>query len=119
MQTTEHRDTPVLQVEDLYTTFPLKSGFLRRTYGEVQAVSGVSFSIDSGETLGLVGESGCGKSTVAKTIVGLEHAKSGHVYFEGRDLAQLSGRQMRKLRRHVQLIFQDPYSSLNPPHDRA
>lgn len=113
MPTTKSNES-VLQVEDLYTTFPLKSGFLRRTYGEVQAVSGVSFSIKPGETLGLVGESGCGKSTIARTIVGLERAKSGHVYFEGQDLAQLSKRQMRKLRRDIQLIFQDPYSSLNP-----
>jgi oligopeptide transport system ATP-binding protein len=108
------QDKPILEVVDLETTFSLKSGLLRRTHAEVQAVSGVSFSIYPGETLGLVGESGCGKSTVARTIIGLERAKSGQVYFDGQDLTQLSGKQMRKLRRNIQLIFQDPYASLNP-----
>jgi oligopeptide/dipeptide ABC transporter ATP-binding protein len=107
-------DKPLLEVVDLETTFPLKSKLLRRTYAEVHAVSGVSFNIYPGETLGLVGESGCGKSTVARTIVGLENAKSGHVYLEGRDLTKLPKRQMRALRRDVQLIFQDPFASLNP-----
>jgi oligopeptide transport system ATP-binding protein len=107
-------DKPILEVVDLETTFPLKSGLLRRTYAEVQAVSGVSFSVYPGETLGLVGESGCGKSTVARTITGLERSKSGHVYFEGRDLTRLSYAQMRALRQDIQLIFQDPFASLNP-----
>jgi oligopeptide/dipeptide ABC transporter ATP-binding protein len=107
-------DKPILEVVDLETTFPLKSGLLRRTYAEVQAVSGVSFSVYPGETLGLVGESGCGKSTVARTITGLERSKSGHVYFDGRDLTRLSYSQMRALRQDIQLIFQDPFASLNP-----
>ena len=107
-------DKPILEVVNLETTFPLKSGLLRRTYAEVQAVSDVSFSVYPGETLGLVGESGCGKSTVARTITGLERSKRGHVYFDGQDLTQLSYAQMRALRGDIQLIFQDPYSSLNP-----
>lgn len=107
-------ETPLLEVDNLTTTFPLKSGLLRRTYAEVQAVSDVSFAVQPGETLGLVGESGCGKSTVARTVVGLETVKSGHVRFQGRELTSLPRKEMRAVRRDVQLIFQDPYSSLHP-----
>lgn len=84
------RAVPILKVINLETTFPIKSGILRRTTGEIQAVSKVSFNIYQGETLGLVGESGCGKSTVARTIVGLEKAKNGHVYFKGNDLTKMN-----------------------------
>jgi len=107
-------DTPLLQVRDLYTTFPLRSALLRRTVGHLQAVAGVSFDIPAGGTLGLVGESGSGKSTVARTIVGLERAAAGSILFEGEDLVSLPPARMRQVRRQLQMIFQDPYASLNP-----
>ncbi|NEE04308.1 ABC transporter ATP-binding protein [Phytoactinopolyspora halotolerans] len=106
--------SPLLSVRDLHTTFPVRSRLLRRTVAHVQAVSGVSFDLYPGETLGLVGESGSGKSTVARTILGLEKATAGTVTFDGRDLTSLSASEMRPVRRDVQMIFQDPYSSLNP-----
>lgn len=105
---------PILKVKDLVTSFPIKSDLLRRTIGQIQAVSGINLEIFPGETVGLVGESGCGKSTVARTIVGLEKSTSGHIYFEGYDLTTLSKREIRILREDIQLIFQDPYASLNP-----
>ncbi|MGH3342800.1 MAG: ABC transporter ATP-binding protein [Carbonactinosporaceae bacterium] len=108
------RAEPLLDVDNLTTSFPIKSGLLRRTVGEVQAVSGVSFDIHPGETLGLVGESGCGKSTIARTLVGLAGATDGRVRFRGRDLTALTRRERRELRRDLQLVFQDPFSSLNP-----
>lgn len=107
-------DVPLLAVEDLHVSFPIRSGLLRRQTGEVQAVSGVSFTIQKGQTHGLVGESGCGKSTTARAIVGLEDPKSGSVRFEGRDLAHMGARERRQLSREIQMIFQDPFSSLNP-----
>ncbi|WP_277679617.1 ABC transporter ATP-binding protein [Gracilibacillus dipsosauri] len=107
-------EKPILEVVDLVTAFPVKSSILRRTVREIQAVSKVNFSIYPGETLGLVGESGCGKSTVARTIIGLEKATSGHIYFNGKDLTNISNREMRNLRKDIQLIFQDPDASLNP-----
>ncbi|WP_130858928.1 ABC transporter ATP-binding protein [Gracilibacillus phocaeensis] len=105
---------PVLEVSNLVTSFPVKSPLLRKTIKEIQAVAGVSFSVYPGETLGLVGESGCGKSTVARTILGLEKAAKGHIYFNGQDLTTLSSKEMRILRKDIQLIFQDPDASLNP-----
>jgi oligopeptide transport system ATP-binding protein len=110
----EGREDPLLSVRNLHTSFPIRSPLLRRKTGEVQAVSGVSFDISPGETLGLVGESGSGKTTTARTIVGLEQATSGEVFYDGRDLTQLSAKEMRKIRRDIQMIFQDPYASLNP-----
>ncbi len=107
-------EKPILDVVNLVTSFPIKGGILKRKVGEVQAVSKVSFKIYQGETLGLVGESGCGKSTVARTIVGLEKSESGHIYFNGLDLAKLSNRRMRKVRKDIQFIFQDPFASLHP-----
>lgn len=105
---------PILEVRDLVTSFPIKTGLFRRTTSEVQAVSSVSFRIYPGETMGLVGESGCGKSTVARTILGLEKAKSGSIFFEGKDLTKISNKEMQVLRKDIQLVFQDPDASLNP-----
>jgi oligopeptide/dipeptide ABC transporter ATP-binding protein len=109
----------VLEVEDLRKHFPIRAGLLRREVGRVRAVDGVSFQIAAGETLALVGESGCGKTTVSRCILRAQRATSGAIRFApeaGRvvDLASLPKRELRPLRRHMQMIFQDPYSSLNP-----
>jgi len=111
-------DAPaVLEVEDLKMYFPVKSsGIVRRTVGHVQAVDGVSFQVPEGSSLGLVGESGCGKSTTGRLITRLYKPTAGAMRFDGKDLATLSNRQMTPLRRNVQMIFQDPYTSLNPRH---
>jgi oligopeptide transport system ATP-binding protein len=106
---------PLLEVRGLVKHFPLTRGvLLRRTVGQVQAVAGVSFELRRGETLGLVGESGCGKSTVSKLLMGLERPTAGQVLYKGRDLAAMTARELKAYRREVQIIFQDPYSSLNP-----
>ncbi len=107
---------PVLTVENLRMYFPIRSSLVKRTIGQVQAVDGVSFVVPKGGSLGLVGESGCGKSTTGQLITRLYKPTGGSMYFEGQDLAQLSSREMRPLRRDIQMIFQDPYSSLNPRH---
>jgi oligopeptide/dipeptide ABC transporter ATP-binding protein len=104
----------LLVVEDLVKYFPLKKGVLQRVFANVRAVDGVSFSIKKGETLGLVGESGCGKTTVGRTILRLIPATSGSVFFEGRDLFALKSHDLKVLRRDMQIIFQDPFSSLDP-----
>ena len=104
----------LLEVRDLVKHFPVGAGFLGRSGGTVRAVDGVSFSLHRGETLGLVGESGCGKTTTGRCILQLERPTSGQIVFEGTDLATHSEKQLRELRRHMQVIFQDPYSSLNP-----
>ncbi|MEO5665127.1 MAG: dipeptide ABC transporter ATP-binding protein [Nocardioides sp.] len=111
-------DAPaVLSVEDLKMYFPLKSsGLVRRTIGHVQAVDGISFQVPKGGSLGLVGESGCGKSTTGRLITRLYKPTGGSMQFEGHDLAKLSNREMKPLRKDVQMIFQDPYTSLNPRH---
>ncbi len=107
--------TPLLlDVQELCTYFPIRTGILQRVRGFVKAVDGVSFHINAGETLGLVGESGCGKTTVGRTILRLIPATSGQVLYRGRNLFQLSGSEMRRLRREMQIIFQDPIGSLNP-----
>jgi oligopeptide/dipeptide ABC transporter ATP-binding protein len=105
---------PLLQVRDLVKSYPLRGGFFRRSIGAVRAVQGVSFDLVAGETLGLVGESGCGKSTLGRNILRLEDATSGSVIFDGTDLMALSHRELFHHRRDMQMIFQDPYSSLNP-----
>jgi peptide/nickel transport system ATP-binding protein/oligopeptide transport system ATP-binding protein len=111
-------DAPaVLEVEDLRMYFPVRSsGVLRRTIGQVQAVDGVSFQVPEGGALGLVGESGCGKSTTGRLITRLHKPTGGSMRFADQDLARLSNRQMTPHRRNIQMIFQDPYTSLNPRH---
>ena len=113
----EHRETsgePLLQVNDLKVHFPIHKGLLRRVAAHVKAVDGVSLAIAPGRTLGLVGESGCGKTTVGKGILRLVEPTAGAVLFDGADLARLARRELRPRRKDVQIIFQDPYSSLNP-----
>ncbi len=107
--------SPFLEVCDLKTHFPVEENVLfRRQVGTVKAVDGVSFTLAQGESLGLVGESGCGKSTLGRTILQLIPATSGSVVLEGRNLNQLHGRELRRARRDFQMVFQDPYASLNP-----
>jgi oligopeptide transport system ATP-binding protein len=106
---------PLLDVQNLVMHFPLTQGIIfQRKVGAVQAVDGVSFQVKRGETLGLVGESGCGKSTTGRAILQLYKPTAGNVIFDGRDLTTLDGNEMRKMRRHLQMVFQDPYASLNP-----
>jgi oligopeptide transport system ATP-binding protein len=104
----------LLQVENLVKHFPVGGGMFTKPTGQVRAIDGVSFALHKGETLGLVGESGCGKTTTGRCILQLERPTSGRIVFEGVDLATLSEAELRKVRRRVQVIFQDPYSSLNP-----
>ena len=106
--------TPLVEARDVVKHFPLRRGLLARVDGGVRAVDGVSLVIEPGRTLGLVGESGCGKSTTAKLILKLEEPTSGSIMFEGRSLAGLNGDGLRAYRRSVQAVFQDPYASLNP-----
>jgi peptide/nickel transport system ATP-binding protein len=104
----------LLEVKNLKTYYPVKGGFFRRTIGNVKAVDDISFSIKKGETLGLVGESGCGKSTTGRTIIRLLKATSGEVLFNGRDITKLNGKSLQDIRQDIQMVFQDPYASLNP-----
>jgi oligopeptide/dipeptide ABC transporter ATP-binding protein len=109
--------TPILEVENLKKYFPVRSsGLVRRTIGQVQAVDGVSFQVRRGSSLGLVGESGCGKSTTGRLITRLYDPTAGSMRFDGREIGTLNNRQMLPLRSEIQMIFQDPYSSLNPRH---
>lgn len=105
---------PLLEVNDLKKYFPIRAGVFQRTVGHVKAVDGVTFSVNKGETLGLVGESGCGKSTVGRTMVRLYDRTEGSVIFNGQDIHTLSKKELRATRPKMQYVFQDPFSSLNP-----
>jgi peptide/nickel transport system ATP-binding protein len=108
---------PIIEVRDLKMYFPVKSsGVIRRTIGHVQAVDGISFQVPEGGSLGLVGESGCGKSTTGRLVTRLYEPTGGTINFDGRDITSISTRQLKPLRREIQMIFQDPYTSLNPRH---
>ena len=112
-----HNRSPLLEVEGLKMYFPIKSGLvLDRHVGDIKAVDDVSFSIERGETLGLVGESGCGKSTVGRTILRLYDPTAGRIVFDGQDVTSLGETALRPLRRRMQMVFQDPFASLNPRH---
>jgi oligopeptide transport system ATP-binding protein len=114
MSATTTNNNVLLRVEDLMMHFPIYRGVFQRQVGAVRAVDGISFDIKRGETLGLVGESGCGKSTTGRTILQLYKPTAGRVTFDGVDLVSLKGEGMRQMRRKMQMIFQDPYASLNP-----
>ncbi|MGQ5580668.1 ABC transporter ATP-binding protein [Streptomyces sp. ECR3.8] len=106
---------PILEVSGLVKHYPLTRGIVfRKHVGAVKAVDGVDFRLDAGETLGIVGESGCGKSTVAKTLVNLERPTAGSIRYKGEDITRLSGKALKAVRRNIQMVFQDPYTSLNP-----
>ena len=112
---TTSQDDVLVSVQDLQMYFPVRSGIIfQRKIADIKAVDGVSFEIKRGETLGLVGESGCGKTTTGRCILQLYKPTAGNVLFEGQDLTTLKGGQLRRFRRRMQMIFQDPYSSLDP-----
>ena len=104
----------LLEVKNLVKWFPIKSSFFKQTIGNVRAVDGISFKIKRGQTMGLVGESGCGKSTAGRTILRLLEKTSGEVWFDGKEIFSLSKEELRRMRPRMQIVFQDPYSSLSP-----
>jgi oligopeptide/dipeptide ABC transporter ATP-binding protein len=106
---------PLLRLEELKVHFPIRDGIIRQRHiGDVQAVDGVTFEIERGETLGLVGESGCGKSTTGRAIIRLNPPTGGRIFFDGKDVTDIKGSELRRLRKRMQMIFQDPYASLDP-----
>ncbi|MDD6324970.1 MAG: ABC transporter ATP-binding protein [Lachnospiraceae bacterium] len=109
-----NKKIPLIQVDNLKKYYPIKGGIITHVTGNIHAVDDVSFSIAEGETLGLVGESGCGKSTIGRQLVGLETPTEGKIYYEGNDLSALKKKEMQQIRTQLQMVFQDPYSSLNP-----
>src|SRR5688500_6896651 len=114
MNSSNNHNDILVRVDNLVKHFPIMKGFFQKQVGAVRAVDGVSFDVHRGETLGLVGESGCGKSTTGRAILQLYRPTGGEVIFHGTDLTKLKGEDMRRMRRKVQMIFQDPYASLNP-----
>src|SRR3990172_9086129 len=108
------REEELVQVEHLVKYFPVRAGLMQRVVNWVKAVDDVSFNVKKGETLGMVGESGCGKTTIGRSMLRLVDPTSGAVYLEGKDVLQLGGRDLKEVRRHMQIIFQDPYASLDP-----
>jgi len=107
-------DEVILKVKKLKKYFPIRRGVFRRHVGDIKAVDDVNFQVYRGETLGLVGESGCGKTTTGRTIIRIYQATEGEILFNGTDLTKIKGKQLRQTRRKIQMIFQDPYASLNP-----
>ena len=114
MSDNNNNNNSILRVEGLVKHFPILSGVFQRQVGIVHAVDGISFDVRRGETFGLVGESGCGKSTAGRTILQLYRPTSGKVFFESSNLVDMHGEDLRRMRRRMQMIFQDPYASLNP-----
>lgn len=114
-QTSSQANDYILEVQNLKKHFPIKSGIFQRTVGHVKAVDGLSFGVKKGETLGIVGESGCGKSTAGRTIIRLERPTEGKIFYKGKDISHIRENELRKVvRKEIQMIFQDPYASLNP-----
>jgi oligopeptide transport system ATP-binding protein len=114
MDAAAHKQSPLLEVNDLYKYFPIYAGLFSRHIGDVKAVDGVSFTISPGETLGLVGESGSGKTTIGRLVLRLLQETRGQIRFKGSDITKMNRAEIRKLRREIQIIFQDPFASLNP-----